>query len=104
MTQQQMTSAAGGLERAAGLVTAVGDQLRERQLGDLAHYTDLTVDQMKKTAAWLRTTTPEEIARNVEDLAKKQPELFVAGTVALGLFGLRLLRGASQDRDERKDE
>jgi hypothetical protein len=51
MTQQQMTSAAGGLERAAGLVTAVGDQLRERQLGDLAPYTDLTIDPMKKAAA-----------------------------------------------------
>ncbi len=103
VTQQQMASAADGLEKAAGLVTTVGDQLRERQLGDLAHYTDLTVDQMQKVAAWLRTTTPEEIARNVEDLAKKQPELFGAGAVALGLLGLRLLRGASQESDERKD-
>jgi hypothetical protein len=102
VTQQQMTSAADGLERAAGLVTAVGDQLRERQLGDLAHYSDLTVDQMKKGAAWLRTTTPEEIARNVEDLAKTQPELFVAGAAALGLLGLRLLRGTNQESDEKK--
>src|SRR5215831_199862 len=102
--QQQMTSAADGLEKAAGLVTAVGEQLRERQLGDLAHYTDQTVDQMQKAAAWLRTTTPEEIARNVEDLAKKQPELVIAGAVALGLLGLRLLRGAGQESDEKKDE
>jgi hypothetical protein len=102
VTQQQMTSAADGLERAAGLVTAVGEQLRERQLGDLAHYSDLTADQMKKGAAWLRTTTPEEIARNVEDLAKKQPELFVAGAAALGLLGLRLLRGTNQESDEKK--
>jgi hypothetical protein len=104
MTQQQMASAADGLERAAGLVTAVGEQLRERQLGDLAHYTDLTVDQMQRAAAWLRTTTPEEIARNVEDLAKKQPELVFAGAVALGLLGLRLLQGASQESDEKKND
>jgi hypothetical protein len=104
VAQQQMTSAAEGLERAAGLVSAVGDQLRERQLGELAHYTDLTVDEMQQAAAWLRATTPEEIARHVEDLAKKQPELFVAGAVALGLLGLRLLRGATQETDEKKDE
>jgi hypothetical protein len=102
VTQQQMTSAADGLERAAGLVTAVGDQLRERQLGELARYSDLTADQMQKAAEWLRTTTPEEIAHHVEDLAKKQPELFVAGAAALGLLGLRLLRRPSQETEEKE--
>jgi len=104
ITQQQMTSAAEGLERAAGLVNTVGDQLRENNLGDLSHYTDLTADQMKKAAAWLRSTTPEEIARNVEDLAKRQPEIFVAGAVALGLIGLRFLRGTGQNTDEKKED
>ena len=53
---------------------------------------------------WLRRTTPEEIARNVEDYAKKQPELFIAGALALGLLGLRPLRSGSQDRDETKEK
>lgn len=104
LAQQQMSSAAEGLDSAAGLVNTVGDQLRENHLGELSHYTDLVADQMKQAAVWLRRTTPEQIARNVEDLAKKQPELFIAGAVALGLLGLRLLRGASQDGDESKDE
>jgi hypothetical protein len=38
----------------------------------------------------------------VEDLAKQRAELFIAGALALGLLGLRLLRGASQDVDEKK--
>jgi hypothetical protein len=59
VAQQQMTAAAEGLEKAAGLVTTVGEQLRERQLGELAHYTDLTVEQMKQAAAWLRARTPQ---------------------------------------------
>jgi hypothetical protein len=104
ITQQQMTSAAEGLESAAGAVNAVGDRLRESNLGDLSHYTALAADQIEKAATWLRTTTPEEIARNVEDFAKKQPEVFIAGALALGLTGLRLLRGTSQDSDEKKDE
>jgi hypothetical protein len=104
ITQQQMTSAAEGLESAAGAVNAVGDRLRESNLGDLSHYTDQAADQIEKAAAWLRTTTPEEIARNVEDFAKKQPEVFIAGALALGLTGLRLLRGTSQDSDEKEDE
>jgi hypothetical protein len=104
VAQQQMTSAAEGLDSAAGAVNAVGDQLRENNLGALSQYTDLAAEQIEKAAAWLRTTTPEEIARNVEDFAKKQPELFAAAAVALGLLGLRFLRGSSQDADEKKSD
>jgi hypothetical protein len=104
VAQQQMTSAAEGLDSAAGAVNAVGDRLRENNLGALSQYTDLAAEQIEKAAAWLRTTPPEEIARNVEDFAKKQPELFAAGAVALGLIGLRFLRSAGQNADEKKDE
>ena len=63
VAQQQMTSAADGLDSAAGAVNAVGDRLRESNLGALSQYTDLAAEQIEKAAAWLRTTTPEEIAR-----------------------------------------
>jgi hypothetical protein len=101
MAQQQGASAAEGLDSAAGAVNAVGDQLRENNLGALSQYTDMAAEQIEKAAAWLRSTTPEEIARNVEDFAKKQPELFAAGVVGLGLIGLRLLRNSGQDGDEK---
>jgi hypothetical protein len=97
VTQQQMTSAAEGLESVAGAVNAVGDRLRENQLGELSQYTDLATEQIEKAAAWLRTTTPEEIAHDIEDFAKKQPAVFVAGALALGLIGVRFLRSTSQD-------
>jgi hypothetical protein len=104
VAQQQMTSAAEGLDSAAGVVNAVGDRLRENDLGALSQYTDLAAEQIEKAAAWLRTTTPEEIARNVEDFAKKQPELFAAAAVALGLIGLRFLRSTGQNTDEKKND
>jgi hypothetical protein len=103
MAQQQMSSAAEGLDSAAGAVDAVGDRLRENNLGALSQYTDMAAEQIEKAAAWLRSTTPEEMARNVEDFAKKQPELFAAGAVVLGLIGLRLLRNTGQNGDEKKD-
>jgi hypothetical protein len=103
MAQQQMTSAAEGLDSAAGAVNAVGDRMRDSNLGALSQYTDLAAEQIEKAAAWLRTTTPEEIARNVEDFAKKQPELFAAGAAVLGLIGLRLLRNTGQNGDEKRD-
>jgi len=104
ITQQQMTSAAEGLDSAAGALKAAGERLRENNLGELSHYTDLAAEQMEQASAWLQTTTPEEIARNVEDFAKQQPEIFVAGALALGLIGLRFLRSTSQDSDEKEDE
>jgi hypothetical protein len=104
VTQQQMTSAAEGLDSVAGAVNAVGERLRENNLGELAQYSDLAAEQIEKAAAWLRTTTPEEIAHDIEDFAKKQPAVFVAGALALGLIGVRFLRSASQDTDEKKND
>ena len=92
-----MTSAADGLEGAAGAVNSVGDQLREHNLTDLSHYTDRAAEQIEKAATWLRTTTPQEIAHEVEDFAKRQPTIFVAGALALGLLGVRFLRSAGHD-------
>jgi hypothetical protein len=105
VTQQQMTSAAEGLESVAGAVNVVGERLRENHLGELSQYTDLATEQIEKAAAWLRTTTPEEIAHDIEDYAKKQPAVFVAGALALGLIGVRFLRSASQDdsQDDSQD-
>ena len=104
VAQQQMTSAAEGLESAAGAVNAVGDRLRENHLGELSQYTDLAAEQIEKLAGWLRTTTPEEIAHDIEDFAKKQPAVFVAGALALGLIGVRFLRSTSQDHSQNSDE
>ena len=102
MAQQQMSSAAEGLDSAAGTVNAVGDRLRDNNLGELSQYTDKAADQIEKLATWLRTTTPEEIAHDIEDFAKKQPPVFVAGALALGLIGVRFLRSTSQNADEKK--
>jgi hypothetical protein len=104
VAQQQMTSAAEGLDSAAGAVNAVGDRLRENNLGELSQYTDMTADQIEKLANWLRTTTPEEIAHGIEDFAKKQPAVFVAGALALGLIGVRFLRSTSQEHSQDADK
>jgi hypothetical protein len=104
VTQQQMTSAAEGLDSVAGAVNGVGERLRENNLGELAQYSDLAAEQIEKAAAWLRTTTPEEIAHDIEDYAKKQPAVFVAGALALGLIGVRFLHSASQRADEKKND
>ena len=104
VAQQQMTSAAEGLDSAAGAVNAVGDRLRENNLGELSQYTGMAAEQIEKLATWLRTTTPEDIARDVEDFAKKQPAVFVAGALALGLIGVRFLRSTGQDHNQNSGE
>ncbi len=71
VAQQQMSSAAEGLDSAAGAVNAVGDRMRENNLGALSQYTDLAAEQIEKAATWLRTTTPEEIAREHRGLCQE---------------------------------
>ena len=59
VAQQQMTSAAEGLDSAAGAVNAVGDRLRENHLGELSQYTDLAAEQIEKLAVGCARRRPK---------------------------------------------
>jgi hypothetical protein len=74
--------------------------VHENSLGELSQYIDLAAEQIEKLANWLRTTTSEETAHDIEDFAKKQPAVFVAVALALGLISVRFLRSTRHNHSQ----
>ncbi len=100
---ESMVTASDGLAGAATAVGQVSERLRQVDHGVLSQYTDRAAQQLEELAARLRTMTPEQALHEVEQLARRQPALFMAAAFAVGLLGARVLHGASGS-DEKREE
>lgn len=92
---QYRGTAADELERVANSVRAAAAELDGDRLG-LSQYVANAAQGMLRLADDLRGKSVDELFRDVNRLARDNPTLFIAGSVALG-FGLtRFMRASSQ--------
>lgn len=111
-TQQQVKSnvtarkaqAVGQLGDVAEAFRVTGDQLRRKDKAAIASYTDKVADQVEQLTQYLDESDIDQLLEEGEDFARHQPELFLGGAFALGLFFGRFLKssrtssGGSQGR------
>jgi hypothetical protein len=93
-TADSIGSVAQALHRAA-------DELNQQNQGVVARYTDTAADRIERFADSLRHRDVDDLVADVEGFARRQPELFIGGAVALGFLFSRFLR-ASGDRYQRR--
>lgn len=91
----QKVHAAEGLGSVAHAVTAVGQQLREQDRGALAQYTDQFAEQLEGFSRYLREKDIDDLVDDAQQLARRQPALFLGGAFALGVLAARLLKTSS---------
>ena len=107
VTGQAKQQATGQLESQKGrlvdsLVTVsqalrqTGQQLNEQQQGAVAGYVDRAAEQVERTTNYLRGRNVGEIVGDTQELARREPALFLAGAVALGFVGARFLMSSGQ--------
>ena len=95
------TRADTGREQVAEGLTTLASSIRrassdiQAEQPALANVTDTAAEQTDRVARYLQQTDAREMVRNVEDLARKQPLLFLGGAFILGLAASRLLKAAS---------
>lgn len=84
---------ANGLDRLASTVRRVSADLETDQpmIADVA---TTAAEQTERVASFLRETDAREIVHNVEDVARRQPLLFVGGAFLLGLAASRFIKAA----------
>lgn len=88
--------------RAAGTLHDVCDALHktsEELRADhptLSRYTDLTADELDRLASTLENKSVGEIVTETESIARRQPELFIGGAVALGFLLGRFMRSSGR--------
>jgi hypothetical protein len=78
-----------------------GSQLREQNEAAIATYLDQAADQIEHVGSMLENQEYGQLIGAVQEFARRQPVLFFAATVAVGVVGARFLRssasqGASQ--------
>ncbi|MCB0188560.1 MAG: hypothetical protein KDE31_30025, partial [Caldilineaceae bacterium] len=83
---EQKGYAADRLSGVAHALRATGENFRNEDEGAFANYADSAADQVDRFAGYLRDQNVNDLARDVQQLAKRQPELFVAGALAAGFF------------------
>ena len=90
-------TAAENLERLAEGAQAAASTLQHDDVGHLSEYVSDMATRMTTFSNTLRTSSGDEILRDVSRMARDNPALFLTGSVAIG-FGLARFARASQTK------
>jgi len=89
-------------ERLAGVATALrdtGKRLADEKDDMIGQYAQSMADQVEHLSSYLRDRDINQLLGEVQSFARRQPELFVAGTLAAGFLLGRFLKSSSQRRE-----
>lgn len=93
--ETQLDAAADGLDGIAGAVKDTGDQLRAHDpnnMGQVADVAASTAETVRTVSSRLRDATVDDIIRDTEQFARRQPGLFIGGVFVLGFMLARFLK------------
>ncbi len=91
VASQGMSRAGDTLTEVANAIRQSGQQLREEQ-PQIAGFVDTAAEQVDKAGDFLRQSDLQDVVYRVEDIARRQPALFIGGAFVLGLVAARLLK------------
>jgi uncharacterized protein YjbJ (UPF0337 family) len=100
----QMTQAGLSLATVADAVETLSDQLRRGNQALLADYAGRAGGQVDQLATYLRQSDPNQVLHDIEDFARREPALFLAGAFAIGLLGTRFLKSSSSQVGNRTQQ
>ena len=83
------------VEQIAGAVRQGGEQLRDQQ-PQIASFVDTAAGEVDRFARYLSGATAQDVLRETENFARRQPAIFLGGALALGLVASRFLKASPQ--------
>jgi len=99
---RRSTEAGQQVSTTADDIRSVGQQLREQGKDQPAKLAEQAADRVERVGGYLQEADSDRIISDVEDLARRQPWLVVAGGVALGFAAARFLKASSSQRYEQR--
>jgi hypothetical protein len=84
---------AEGLHQLAGEIRTISTDMESQQPA-IATVAEVAAEQTERIATYLRDTDARQIIASIEDVARRQPLLFIGGAFVLGLAGARFLKAA----------
>jgi hypothetical protein len=91
---EQKEVAADHIEGVAKVLHETVGQLRQKSPGAVTDYAERAVEGLDSVANALRERDMRDLVGQVEDFARRQPVLFIAGSVAIGFALARFLKSS----------
>lgn len=98
---EQKNQAADRLGGVANALRQTSSQLQTQEGEMLAQYIDDAAGQVEKFSQYLRTKNMNDMFSDVQAMARRQPELFVAGALATGFLVGRFLKSSNAQTQQR---
>lgn len=95
---QRSTQAGEQVSSAADAMRRASDQLRIEGKDSVAKVVDGIADRGEQLGGYLARAEGDQILRDVEDLARRRPWLFVGGSAVVGFLASRFMRASSSSR------
>jgi hypothetical protein len=95
---ERSTQAGEQVRSAAGDARSVAEQLRSQGKDQPARLAEQAADRAERLGGYLEGASGDDILRDVEDFARRNPWAVVAGGVALGFTLSRMLKASSGER------
>lgn len=93
----QKGKATEGLDTIAQAVRHTTQQLRADDHGAMAEYIDKAAEQLERFSSRLREKDVNELLRDAQQLARRQPAVFIGGSFALGLLAARFIKSSQRN-------
>jgi hypothetical protein len=88
------TRAADALGSVAQALTSSVQQLRSENQAVPSEYVERAGNQIRRASDYLRNTNTDDLVRNAESFARRQPAVFLGGAFVLGFLAARLVKSA----------
>lgn len=98
----QKHQAAGQLNDVAAALRQTSQELHSHDKGGIAQYADSAADQVERFSGYLDGRDFGELWDDLQTMANRQPELFVAGALAAGFLAGRFLRSSGTGDSNRQ--
>jgi ElaB/YqjD/DUF883 family membrane-anchored ribosome-binding protein len=85
---------ADALGSVANALTQSVQQLRTENQAAPGDYVERAGNQIRRASDYLRNTNADEIVRNTEDFARRQPAVFLGSAFLIGFFAARLVKSS----------
>jgi hypothetical protein len=95
---QRSTQAGRQVGSVAEDVRSVALELRTQGKDTPARYAEQAADRVQSAGRWLENSDGDQLLRDVEDFARRNPWAVAAGGLVLGLAASRMLKASSRER------
>jgi len=92
----QKDRATDGLGTIAQALRQTGDQLRTQDQAVVSQYVEQAAQAVESFSGYLRDKQVDDLVLEVENLARRQPAVFLGGAFALGFLAARFLKSSGQ--------